>query len=128
MQQRGVAARVTDGVIRDIDGASATALPVWCQGTASPPAVAALTFVGWQAPVAYSGVAVFLGDIIVLDNDGVVVIPQAMLAEVVEVAEEQERLEAWNLRQVEKGAALPGLYPPNEQNLARYRAAMNPPE
>ncbi len=36
-----------------------TNLPVWCQGTAAPASVAALTFVGWQMPIACGGVAVF---------------------------------------------------------------------
>lgn len=124
MHKRGVAALVTDGVIRDLDGVVATPLPVWCKGTAAPPAVSALTFAGWQDPVACGGVAVFPDDVIVLDNDGAVVIPQALVEEVVEVAIEQERLEAWIVEQVESGKALPGLYPPNEENLQRYRADM----
>lgn len=121
MHKRGVSALITDGVIRDLDGVAATPLPVWCKGTAAPPAVSALTFVGWQDPVACGGVAVFPDDLIVLDNDGGVVIPQALVEEIVDTAVEQERLEAWIVQQVERGAALPGLYPPNEENLQRYR-------
>src|SRR4051794_17949129 len=48
MQRRGVAALVTDGVVRDVAGVLATNLPVWAQGAAAPPSVAGLTFVGWQ--------------------------------------------------------------------------------
>jgi hypothetical protein len=55
----GVAALVTDGVVRDLAGVLATGLPVWCQGTAAPASVAGLTFVGWQEPVGCGGVAVF---------------------------------------------------------------------
>ena len=40
-----------------------------------------------------------------------------------ELAPEQERLETWIMGEVEKGAALPGLYPPNAENKARYEAA-----
>jgi hypothetical protein len=46
-----------------------------------------------------------------------------MVDEVVAIASEQERLEAWILREVEAGATLPGLYPPNDSSLARYAAA-----
>ena len=35
---------------------------------------------------------------------------------------EQERFEAWVVREVEKGANLPGLYPPNEATRVRYEA------
>jgi hypothetical protein len=50
------------------------------------------------------------------------VIPQALLDEVITAAVEQEQLEAWILGEVERGAVLPGLYPPNEGNQARYAA------
>jgi regulator of RNase E activity RraA len=122
MQKRGVAALVTDGVVRDGAGVEGTGLPVWCSGVAAPASVAGLTFVGWQEPVGCGGVAVFPDDVIVADGDGVVVIPQAMLAEVVPVAVEQERLEAWVMREVERGVPLPGLYPPNAETKARYEA------
>ena len=122
MAQRGVAALVTDGVVRDGAGVLGTNLPVWCQGAAAPPSVAGLTFVGWGEPVGCGGVAVFPDDVIVVDDDGAVVIPQALLPAVMEAAVEQERLEGWIMQQVDAGAALPGLYPPNADNRARYEA------
>ncbi|MFO1222221.1 MAG: ribonuclease activity regulator RraA [Burkholderiaceae bacterium] len=122
MRHRGVTALVTDGVVRDVAGVLGTGMPVWCQGTAAPPSVAGLTFVGWQEPIDCGGVAVFPNDVIVVDADGAVLIPQALLGEVVAAAVEQERLEGWIMGQVEAGAALPGLYPPNDDNKARYQA------
>ncbi|HKX36228.1 MAG TPA: hypothetical protein VJM79_06125, partial [Rhizorhapis sp.] len=56
------------------------------------------------------------------DGDGAVVIPQAMLAEVVELAAEQEIQEGWIISEVQRGVPLPGLYPPNEETKARYAA------
>jgi regulator of RNase E activity RraA len=99
-----------------------TGLPVWCQGAAAPPSVAALTFVAWQQPIGCGGVAVFPDDVVVADDDGAVLIPQALLAEVAETAAEQERQETWIMQEIEAGAALPGLYPPNAENKARYAA------
>jgi len=122
MSKRGVAALVTDGVVRDGTGVAGTGLPVWCQGVAAPPSVAGLTFVGWQQPIACGGVAVFPDDVVVVDDDGAVLIPAALLAEVVAQAVEQERFEAWIIGEVEHGAALPGLYPPDAANRARYEA------
>jgi regulator of RNase E activity RraA len=123
ISHRGVAGLITDGVMRDIAGVLKTGLPVWCQGVAAPPSVAGLTFAGWQEPIACGGVAVFPGDVVVADDDGAVLIPAALVEEVVTAAPEQERLEAWILDEVEKGVALPGLYPPNEESLKRYEAA-----
>lgn len=122
MHKRGVAGLVTDGVVRDVAGVLGTHLPVWCQGTAAPSSVTGLTFVGWQEPIDCGGVAVFPNDVIVVDQDGAVLIPQAMLDEVIAASVEQERLEAWIMGEVERGAALPGLYPPNEENKKRYQA------
>jgi regulator of RNase E activity RraA len=120
MGKRAVAALVTDGVIRDVAGVLSTGLPVWCRGTAAPASVAGLTFVGWQQPIGCGGVAVHPNDVVVVDADGAVLVPQALLGEVLEAAVEQERQEAWIMSQVEAGVPLPGLYPPNEANKARY--------
>jgi regulator of RNase E activity RraA len=122
MKKRAVAGLVTDGVVRDVAGVLGTGLPVWCRGTAAPPSVAGLTFVGWQEPIDCGGVAVFPNDVIVVDQDGAVLIPAALLDDALAAAVEQERLEGWIMGQVEAGVALPGLYPPNEENAARYRA------
>lgn len=123
IKQRNVTALVTDGVMRDVTGVRATGLPVWCQGAAAPPSVAGLTFVNWQEPIGCGGVAVFPDDLVVADEDGAVVIPQAFVKDVVDLAPEQERLEAWLMEEVTKGASLPGLYPPNEENKKRYEAS-----
>jgi regulator of RNase E activity RraA len=126
MVRRGVAALVTDGVVRDLAGVLDTGLKVWAAGAAAPPSVAGLTFVDWQQPIGCGGVAVFPDDVIVTDQDGAVVIPAAMLAAVTAEAVEQERLETWIMQEVQRGAVLPGLYPPDAANRARYEADCPP--
>ena len=122
MVYRGVAGMVTDGAVRDLAGVQGTGLPIWAAGTAASPSVASLTFADWQLPVACGGVAVIPGDVIVADMDGAVVIPAALLYEVLELGLEQERLEGWMMQEVGRGVALPGLYPPNEATRERYEA------
>jgi regulator of RNase E activity RraA len=121
IKQRGVAGLVTDGVVRDMAGVLKTGLSVWCAGAAAPPSVAALTFVNWQEPIGCGGVSVYPDDLVVVDDDGAVLIPAALVEEVVRVAPEQERMETWIMEEVSNGAKLPGLYPPNEENLKRYK-------
>ena len=87
-----------------------------------PPSVAGLTFVGWQEPIGCGGVAVFPDDVIVADGDGAVVIPAAMVEDVARAGVEQERLELWIMREIEKGVPLPGLYPPNAETKSRYES------
>jgi regulator of RNase E activity RraA len=122
MKKRNVAALVTDGVLRDRAGVLASALPVWSAGVAAPASVNGLTFVGWQQPIGCGGCAVFPGDVIVLDDDGAVVIPQDLVAFVAHEGAEHELYESWVFGEVEKGVKLPGLYPPNEEAKARYAA------
>lgn len=122
MKARGVAGLVSDGAVRDLAGVLETELPVWSAGVAAPPSVAGLTFVDWQQPIGCGGVAVFPDDVIVADRDGAVVIPAALVEEVTPLAVEQERLEGWIIQEVRDGAALPGLYPANAENQARYES------
>jgi regulator of RNase E activity RraA len=122
MQKRGVAALITDGVVRDGVGVEATNLPLWSAGVAAPASVAGLTFVGWGDPIGCGGVAIFPNDIIVADQDGAVVIPAAFVEEVATAGPEQELLELWIMKEVERGVPLPGLYPPNAETRARYEA------
>jgi len=122
MKKRNVAALITDGVVRDRAGVLMSTLPVWCTGVAAPASVNGLTFVGWQQPIGCGGCAIFPGDIIVADDDGAVVIPQATVEFVAQEGAEHELYESWVFKEVENGAKLPGLYPPNDEAKARYAA------
>ncbi len=124
MKKRGVGALVTDGVLRDVTEVNGTDLDVWCNGVAAPPSVAGLTFVGWNEPIACGGVAVFPQDVIVADDDGAVLIPRNVLEEVTISSTEQERPEAWIMKEVNRGVALPGLYPPDAETKKRYEASL----
>ena len=64
----------------------------------------------------------FPNDVVVADADGAVLIPAAVLDEVIAAAVEQERLEGWIMSRVAAGVPLPGLYPPNDETRARYEA------
>jgi regulator of RNase E activity RraA len=66
---------------------------------------------------------VFPDDVILADADGAVVIPRAFADEVAKEGQEQERLETWIMQEVDRGARLPGLYPPNAETRARYEAS-----
>ncbi|MCO4054704.1 MAG: ribonuclease activity regulator RraA [Bosea sp.] len=123
MARKKVGGLVTDGVVRDLAGVLGAGLPVWCSGAAAPASVAGLTFVNWQEPVGCGGVAVFPNDVVVVDDDGAVLIPQALLDDVLKLAPEQERMEAWIMDEVARGVPLPGLYPMNAETKARYEAS-----
>jgi 4-hydroxy-4-methyl-2-oxoglutarate aldolase len=74
MKNRGVAAFVTDGHVRDIAGIRAVGLPCYAAGlTPNSPVRNGPGSVG--LPVVVGGVAVGPGDIVLGDEDGVVVVP-----------------------------------------------------
>ena len=120
MKKRNVAALVTDGALRDRTGVLTSQLPVWCAGMAAPASVNGLTFVGWNEPIGCGGCAIFPEDIIVVDDDGAVVIPKDLLEFVAHEGAEHELYESWVFSEVEKGVQLPGLYPPNDDAKQRY--------
>lgn len=73
-----------------------------------------------QQPVGCGGVAVYPGDIIVGDGEGVVVVPRHLAAEVAEAAVAQEERETFFLEKIQQGSSIVGTYPPNEETLAEY--------
>jgi regulator of RNase E activity RraA len=76
-----------------------------------------------NVPIGCGGVMVMPGDVIVGDAEGVVVIPRSVAEEVALAALEQDELEAFVLEKVRGGASIRGVYPPDEQTLAEYRAS-----
>ena len=75
-----------------------------------------------QVPIGCGGVAVVPGDVLVCDEDGVVVIPQARVEEVAAGAVEQERLEAFLQERIRAGYSVPESYPPSAETLAACEA------
>ena len=119
---RGVAGMVSDGGIRDAGPIAALAIPVFCAGPAAPLSIVAHHAIEPQVPIGCGGVAVYPGDLIVGDADGVVVLPAHLAEDIAAEADAQEQMEAWILRRVQDGARLPGTYPPDEATRAAYAA------
>ena len=115
MAKRGVSGIVTDGAVRDRNGLLAIGLPIWTSGITAPPPGTRMLLAGWQEPIGCGGVAVFPGDIVVADADGVVVVPSGLAAEVAKRGLDQERLDAWQMEQVARGVALSELAPMPKQ-------------
>lgn len=121
LMKRGVAGLVGDGGIRDAGPISEMPFPVFCSGPSAPLNLARHHAVESNVPIGCGGVAVYPGDIVVGDHDGVVVLPASLAAEVAIDAAAQEELEGFLLERIIEGAALPGTYPPNEATLAAYQ-------
>ena len=121
LKVRGVAGAVADTGMRDAPGIRAVGLPVFCQGAAAPANITWLTPADKQVRIGCGGVLVDPGDVIVADDDGAVVIPQGLVAEVAVDGAEQERFELFVQEKVLEGQPTTGLYPPNEKAKEAYR-------
>jgi len=118
---RQVGGVVTDGAIRDAGVIAGIKLAVYAAATAAPASMNQLYPVEVQRPVGCAGAAVFPGDIIVGDADGVVVIPQHLSAEIARDGLEQERVERFVAREVRRGRSTLEVYPPSDTVKAEYR-------
>jgi regulator of RNase E activity RraA len=120
LQKRGGAGLVSDGPIRDSGAISKMDFPVFCAGGSAPLNLIQHHAVDLNVPIGCGGVAVYPGDVIVGDDEGVVVIPQHLADEVAADGAEQEKLEVFVLERIQGGAKLPGTYPPNAEARAAY--------
>jgi regulator of RNase E activity RraA len=121
-QARGAAGIVTDGAIRDAARLAELDIPAY--HAAVHPAVLGRRHVPWECgvTVACAGVTVQPGDLVVGDDDGVVVLPPGLAAEILAGAREQERQEEFVAAQVAAGGELDGLYPLGDRWRAAYEA------
>ena len=115
LKARGCAGIVTDGGFRDSEGILRTGLPAYHNRPSSPPSTTVHHPIDLNLPIACGGVAVFPGDVIVGDCDGVVVIPAHLAAEVAQEAQDTVLYDTFAEEEVARGRALPGLFPtPND--------------
>lgn len=121
IKQRGAAGVVTDGAFRDTPDIAASGLAAYARAAHAAANKTIHHPTDFQLPIACGGVAVFPGDVIVGDDEGVVVIPAHLAAEVAEEAVAQEERELFIMEKVRGGASIIGVYPPSEETLAEYR-------
>lgn len=119
-QVRGANAVITDGGVRDSEAVAGVGIQVYSNG--AHPAVLGRRHVPWEVggTIACGGTTVQPGDIVIGDDDGVVIVPPALLHEVIEDAYEQELQDAWVYDRVAEGNPVDGLFPPNAEWKAKY--------
>jgi 5-oxopent-3-ene-1,2,5-tricarboxylate decarboxylase/2-hydroxyhepta-2,4-diene-1,7-dioate isomerase len=120
-QVRGAAGIVTDGAVRDARVLAELSIPVFHRGQHA--AVLGRRHVPWETGVAVAcaGITVQPGELVMGDDDGVVLIPEALVVEVAADALEQELEERFITEQVAAGVSIDGLYPIGDQWRDRYR-------
>ncbi len=117
---RGAAGVVSDGAFRDTPDIERMPFPVFAAGRTATVSLAVHHAVDINVPIGCAGVAVYPGDILVGDEEGVVVIPRHLAAEIAEPAAAQEHLERFIAAKVRAGVPLRGTYPPDQATRGEY--------
>lgn len=123
MRVRGCAGVVSDGGVRDAFEIVDAGFPVYAGGVCPPNSLVAHRFVELQVPVSCGEVAVYPGDFIVGDPDGVVCVPAALAAAVATEAAAYEHKETFIIDRIRGGASVFGTYPLQGEGLAAYEAS-----
>ena len=117
---RGAVGVVSDGSYRDANAIAQIGMAAYARSMNARTNKSIHHPVDIRQPIACGGVAVYPGDIIVGDDEGVVVIPRHLAAEVAVEAVEQEKREEFILEKIRNGASIVDTYPPDEQTLAEF--------
>ena len=112
---RGAAGIVTDGGFRDSPELSEMPFPVYHHRPSAPTNLTLHQAIDINVPIGCGDVAVFPGDVIVGDREGVVVLPAHLCDEIADEAVEMTAYEDFVIAEVRNGRSIIGLYPPTQQ-------------
>jgi regulator of RNase E activity RraA len=112
---RGAAGVVTDGGFRDSPELAKLNIPSYHNRPSAPTNLTLHQALDINVPIGCGDVAVFPGDIVVGDGEGVIVIPAALADEVAEEAVQMTSFEDFVTEQVMKGKSILGLYPATDE-------------
>jgi len=116
LMERGASGIVTDGGFRDSAEIAALGFPTFHQRPAAPTNLTLHQALDINVPIGCGEVAVFPGDVIVGDADGVMVIPLEMVEEVADECTDMTLYENYVIEKVATGSSIIGLYPLTDEN------------
>jgi regulator of RNase E activity RraA len=127
LMMRGVAGVVTDGGFRDSPEIAKLGMPAYHHRPSAPTNLTLHQALDIDVPIGCGDVAVWPGDVVVGDGEGVIVIPAYLADEVATEAVEMTAFEDFVQEKVLEGRSILGLYPPTEEqsrvDFAAWRAA-----
>ncbi len=122
---RGAAGVVSDGGFRDAYGIGQLDMPAYHQKPSAPTNLTLHEAIEINGPISCGDAAVFPGDVMLGDRDGVIVIPAHLADEIADECTGMEIFEDFVLEEVLAGNTIIGLYPTtkeeNEKKYAEWR-------
>lgn len=109
--QLGATGIITDGAVRDSPALREMDVPIYLRAQHAATYRRLHMPVDHDVPIACAGVTVIPGDVMVGDDEGVVVIPAAIVDEVAAEAAKQEIEEQWSMERVAAGESTDGTFP-----------------
>ncbi|MNS97429.1 4-hydroxy-4-methyl-2-oxoglutarate aldolase [compost metagenome] len=123
LMQRGGAGIVTDGGFRDSPEIARMAMPAYHHRPSARTNLTLHQALEFNVPIGCGDVAVFPGDVVVGDGEGVIVIPAHLAEEIAAEAVEMTAFEDFVTEEVGKGRSIIGLYPPTSEQAREDFAA-----
>jgi regulator of RNase E activity RraA len=127
LMKRGAAGIVTDGGFRDSPEIADLAFPAYHNRPSAPTNLTRHQAIDINLPIGCGDVAVWPGDVVVGDGEGVVVIPAGIADAIADEAVEMTAFEDFVTEKVLEGHSILGLYPPTDEqtklDFAAWRTA-----
>jgi regulator of RNase E activity RraA len=115
LMKRGVAGVVTDGGFRDSPEIARMPFPAYHNRPSAPTNLTLHQALDINVPIGCGDVAVWPGDVVVGDAEGVVIIPADIAEEIAREAVEMTAFEDFVTEKVQQGRSILGLYPPTDE-------------
>ena len=120
LKANGALAAVVHGAVRDAPYIAEVGLPVFCAGTHPAHSGRDLVPVDFDRPIDMAGAHVVPGDVLLLDDEGVLAMPLDLAEEIAAHGPPKEQLEIWIRGKIAAGGSVHDYYPPTPEKLAEY--------
>ncbi|WP_299484919.1 ribonuclease activity regulator RraA [uncultured Allomuricauda sp.] len=117
LMKRGASGIVTDGGFRDSAEIAELDFPSFHQSPSAPTNLTLHQAIAINEPIGCGDVAVFPGDYIIGDDDGVMVVPSHLAEEVAKECIQMTLYEEFVMEKVNGGTAIIGLYPLTNEDI-----------
>ena len=120
IKARGAVAAVIHGAVRDAPYIKEVGLPVFAATTHPSHSGRDLVAVDYDRPIDMAGVQVLPGDVLLLDDEGIIAMPLDLAEYIAEHGPPKEHVEEWIRAKIAAGGSIHDYYPPSPEKTEEY--------